>query len=122
MSSISVTTISIHVSVISIWPIVDVYKNNKEFVDESGYLFYNVTTLDPFIHTSDKVFNCEMMESKPFRGDFHSYKFSLAFYYAENTGSKNKHRTTQLANLFYKFPRVKFVYLSNGPFKISPNL
>ena len=49
-------------------------KNNKEFVDESGYLFYNVTTLDPSIHTSDKVFNCEMMESKPFRGDFHSYR------------------------------------------------
>ena len=30
-------------------------KNNKTFAGDSGYLFYNVTTIDPSIHTSDKV-------------------------------------------------------------------
>ena len=49
-------------------------KNNKKYVDSSGYLFYNVTTIDPSIHTSDKLFNCEMLEVKPFPTDFHSYR------------------------------------------------
>ena len=49
-------------------------KQNKKFVDYSGYLFYNVTTIDPSIHTRDTVFNCEMLESKPFHGYFHSYR------------------------------------------------
>ena len=49
-------------------------KNNKEFVGGSGYLFYNVITIDPSIRTGDTVFNCEMLESKPFHRDFHSYR------------------------------------------------
>ena len=35
-------------------------KNNKKFAGDSGYLFYNVTTIDPSIHTSDKVCKEEM--------------------------------------------------------------
>ena len=49
-------------------------KNNKKFVDNSGYLFYNVTTIDPSIHKSDKLFNCEMKGSKHFPRHFHSYR------------------------------------------------
>jgi hypothetical protein len=48
-------------------------KNDKKFVDGSGYLFYDITALDPSLHTSDKVFNCEMMKSKLLHGYFHSY-------------------------------------------------
>ena len=49
-------------------------KNNNKFVDNSGYLFYNVTTIDPSIHKSEKLFNCEMKGSKHFPRHFHRYR------------------------------------------------
>ena len=51
-------------------------KNHKKFVDDSGYLFYNVTTIDPAIHTSVKVVSSDRgrLGCKPSRSEFHSFR------------------------------------------------
>merc|ERR1711915_70947 len=51
-------------------------KNNKKFVDDSGYLFYNVTTIDPAIHKSVNLVlsNPGRLSYKPSRNEFHSFR------------------------------------------------
>jgi len=47
-------------------------RNNKKFVDDSGYLFYNVTTLNPATHNNITVVKDPVSERAEFQ--FHSFR------------------------------------------------
>ena len=54
-------------------------KQNKKFVDNSGYLFYNVTTIEPSIHTSDLVNDvhrdfCSFRRPKTQHNEYENYR------------------------------------------------